>query len=563
MTVVLTDPLEDQCKQILADVESQIRAERRMREEPPLIRLWDGDWNLQFVVQDEYEANFSLVDNDSGAGTLVLPFDSFAAQWVNDQKGRISRGEKRGVHITVDYCGIRWGGRLEDSAVEKLDTGDTQLVVTFLHDYENLKWYQVWSNPFLPAAVQFPRVWMVPGPARWALLTCLFVNILRDELSLWALPDDPLDISSWGSLDQSNWSVVVKPLSFMEDMAAGTVWAVPNSRWKTWHDMAIDILEDGEYSVVCRRYLQGDPAPWPGANLRHGTLVVSIEDKSGVYVGTSHGGTIFDGLVRTAVEFGDDLIDGTVEPVLGLDIPAGYNTPFNRFTDPTVPYVLYRDNEFTGIQTSKFTQVPAKGVQVNCGGHSMPGVNEMISAGIQAAGDIIGGNIVINGYGLGSIGGSIDTLLKPFYEDTILAWMSVKSLSRSSTAGWSRYFEYFQDGADKAYTLSSLMVLRTGFWATRNHTRHELVVADGAPYLIGENGKGHFSVGDRVGATIAGDNTGNVYMDRVSTLELAWSRDSAPEWKITIGKGDDVDPVAQAFKRIERLMTGMRDLGVF
>src|SRR5690606_35407098 len=127
---------------------------------------------------------------------------------------------------------------------EKDESGVHTLTATFLHDYENLKWYQVWSNPFLPAAAQFPRVWMVPGPARWALLTCLFVNILRDELSLWHVPDDPLDPSSWlDGLDMSNWAVVVKPLSFVEDMAAGTVWAVPNSRWKTWHDMAIDILE--------------------------------------------------------------------------------------------------------------------------------------------------------------------------------------------------------------------------------------------------------------------------------------------------------------------------------
>lgn len=558
MAVVLTDPLEDQSSQILSACNDQRRDEKRMRETRPYVRFWDGDWRLKHVCESEYEANFQLIDNDSGPGSITIPFDTPVAQWINDQQGRIARGEKRGVHITVDYCGIRWGGRLEDATVEKTEDGDVQLVCNFLHDYENLKWYQVWSNPFLPAAVQFPRVWMVPGPARWALLTCLFVNILRDQAALWSLPDDPLDVSKWFNLDQSNWSIVVKPLSFLEDMAAGTVWAVPSSRWKTWHDMAIDILEDGEYSVVCRRYLDGDPPPWPGANLRHGALVVSIEDKSGVYVGTSHGGTIFDGLVRSVVEFGDDLIDGTVEPVLGLDVPAGYKTPFNRYTDPKVPYVLYREGEFTGIQSSKFIQVPAKGVQVNCGGHSMPGVNEAISAGIQAAGDIIG-----NALQIGSIGGSIDTLLKPFYEDTILAWMSVKSIGRSATAGWSRYFEYFQDGADKAYTLSSLMVLRTGFWATRNHNSHELIIADGAPYLVGENGKGHFTIGDRVGATIKGDNSGRIYMDRVSKLELAWSRDSAPEWAITVGKGEDIDPVAAAFKRIERLMTGLSSLGVF
>ena len=55
----------------------------------------------------------------------------------------------------------------------------------------------------------------------------------------------------------------------------------------------------------CDRYLPGDPLPWPGADLRYGTLVIDIVDKSGVLTGTSHGGTIFSGLQRTVVQFGE------------------------------------------------------------------------------------------------------------------------------------------------------------------------------------------------------------------------------------------------------------------
>ncbi|GAH00257.1 unnamed protein product, partial [marine sediment metagenome] len=52
------------------------------------------------------------------------------------------------------------------------------------------------------------------------------------------------------------------------------------------------MLEDAELTVDCRRYLPGDPPPWAGANLRPGTLVVDIIDKSGVNIGTSHGGVV-------------------------------------------------------------------------------------------------------------------------------------------------------------------------------------------------------------------------------------------------------------------------------
>ena len=88
------------------------------------------------------------------------------------------------------------------------------------------------------------------------------------------------------------------------------------------------------------------------------------------------------------------------------------------------------------------------------------------SATIQAGFDLLGGLLQI-----GSLGGSIDALLKPLYEDTVLAFWSVKSFERAQKSGWDRYFEYWQDGANKAYTIASLMVLRAGFWATKTTIR--------------------------------------------------------------------------------------------
>lgn len=555
-------PLETQCAWTWDFTRELRRVEDGLRRQHPLIRIWDSEWDLQHIIGVERKASFSWISNDSGPGQIEVPFESPVAQWIHDHQGRIDRGEGRNVHITVDYCGARWGGRMDKYFVESREDGDNVLVVDFLHDYENLKWRTVWSNPFLPAAFQFPRAFILAGPVTWLLKMTLFLQIFREHNPLITWPDDPLDLGSWfTSLDQSQWETVVRPGGFLEAMASGVVWGVFISRWGNFHDASHIHVEDAELLWTCTRYLDGDPAPWPGANLRHGTLVVDLVDKSGVYVGTSHGGSIFDGLLRTVVEFADDFIDSSIDVAADVEVPGDYFLPGIKLTRKELPYVIFREGDTSPIQTSQWINSPAKGVQVATGGHSMPGVNEAISASIQAAGDILGSLIQI-----GSLGGTIDTLLKPLYEDTILAWWAVKSSQRAQNSGWSRYFEYFQDasqnGGGKAYTIASLMVLRAGFWATKTTISWKCQVVEGLPYTIGDRGLGHFFLEDRVGLVLKGDD--KIHMDRCRKLDLAWDEEAPPEWQISIG--DDrilQDPAQRAWGKLEQIVSGLRDLGVW
>lgn len=422
-----------------------------------------------------------------------------------------------------------------------------------------MKWYTVTSNPFLPDAFQAPRAWVLPGPVDWVLRLTLFLAIWREHNPFLTWPDDPMDITNWATmgLDISDWHIVVKPKSFLESMQSGVVWAVASSRWQNFHEMAHYLVEDAEMSIVCRRYLPGDPPPWTAANLRYGTLVIDFVDKSAIMVGTSHGGNIFDGLVRTAVEFADDFIDSTLDVVADADTPGDYFTIGKRYTDPVKPYVIFYEGETSPVQTSSWIYSPTKGVQIEVGGHSAPGVNETISATIQAAGDIIGGLVQI-----GSLGGTVDSLLQPLYEDTILAWQSYKSNERSINTGWDRLHSFFQDGAGKAFTISALMVLRAGMWSTKTVVSWKVQVSDGQPYMVGDNGIGHFFLDDRVGLVLKGDD--KIHMDRCRRIELRWAPDAPPEWTINIG--DEriwQDPAQRALGRIERLISGMHDLGVW
>lgn len=556
--------LLERCEQIWAATRQTVRDEERTRREAPVIRLWDAEWDLQYLVANPLSYTFEWIDNDTGTGEIVVLAESLLGQWMLDFEGRDLREEGVNVHITADYVGGRWGGRMEDVSIEETSTGDQIITATFLHDYENLKWIECFPTPFLPAITQF-RAWMLLGPVDWCALTTLFLNLMRDETPL-TIPDDPMDLVSWvEGFDVSNWQIVPNPKSFLDCMASGVLWGMPIVRMKYWHDAFKAMIEDAELSVQCDRWLEGDDLPWEGATPRNGQLIVSIVDKSGRYTtGTSIFGNLFSGLSNTIDQFTEDFLDTTTHLLTDTDVPSEYMQIGYKSTSKIMPYVILRPGVTPGVVSAKFTVTPEKVPKIITGGKSAPGVNEGIGALIQAIGDIVGDNISIQGYGVGSIGGAIDTLLRPFYTDTILAWTDTKSFPRAQKMGWSRYQEFFQEGADQAYTLNSLMVIRTGLWATRRWFSHEVKVIDACPWMIGDNGVGHMWLSDRVGTTRPRDDSGRVWVDRIKKLVLSASEDSFhPDWEITIGDdAKNVDHFQAALERIRALTSGLHDLGV-
>jgi hypothetical protein len=132
------DPFDKQCADTLAATKVQRYTEQAMRRQHPLVRLWDAEWNLQFVCSVEYKASFSWISNDTGPGQMEIPFDTPVAQWIFDESGRMAAGQGRTVCITVDFCGARWSGIMDKCAVEQREDMDVVLVVDWLHDYEHL-----------------------------------------------------------------------------------------------------------------------------------------------------------------------------------------------------------------------------------------------------------------------------------------------------------------------------------------------------------------------------------------------------------------------------------------
>ncbi|BAD56385.1 hypothetical protein [Nocardia farcinica] len=539
--------------QVFGEIAERLRKDQERRIRKPLVRIWDGDWNLVGEVHNEISAKFTLPENETGVGTIELPAQYYLSKWLTNHDDRLHN-----VHVTVDKDGARWGGMLDDLEGYKDDTGRRVVKASFKSDYEHLKNILAYSNPFLPPEIQFPRLWILFGPAKWALKLTLFVNLLRLQGldGLWTLPDDPMDPEQWFDLDQSNWQMVVAPTPIGTDHSQ---FAIISSRFKYMHDVAKRAVADAQLTWQPRRYLDGDEPPWEGADLKHGCLVWDLVDNSGWDTETSFGGNIFTGLVRAFTTIGSDGMTEGVDIIDDPTFPPEYSIPGWKGTIPRAPGIILRDGERTGIQSHSFHWKPATATEFVTGGHSMPGVNELISATINMVGDLVAAALFIP-----PVGGMADALLKPLYTDVFLAFMKWQDIGRAQKLGWSHYFETWCEGADRAYTLSALIALRTGMWRTREQTSHTVTVADGVENLrIGERGKGNAFLGTRIGTTVRDwGKPGRVYVDRITELVLAWDRATTPAWTITVGHREPEDPVAKALEMLQDVMSIARDLGV-
>ncbi|OZE89984.1 phage tail protein [Rhodococcoides fascians] len=552
---LLMDPdLLERMQRIADDADREQDRIARRRRKRPLVRLWDGDMVYRGRVTNEYEGHFQWRMNNTGSARLLLPVGHYLTNWAIDPWGRT----KQNVHLTFDKDGARWGGRCAGDASTRITVGKDgkrYVELNFLDDYEELKNLLVWCSPYLPSIIQ-KRAFVLAGPSRYMLKLALFLNIMRLEGNWFSLPDDPMDLAQWGqAFNMSNWNMVVNPHSLLSDSSP---WTVLSSRFEYWHDMAEGTLADAQLMVTTRRYLAGDPPPWPGANIRPGAIVFDVVDVSGYWDETSTGGTIWDGLVRTVVQLADNLVDEIVTTVTGSIDP--YQNIVGKWvgTLPRQPYVVYRDGQISGIDAFDWSFTPGTVVQVVAGGHSAPGINELMSNGI-----VLGGNYLGQLIGLPTAGVIADTFLKPIYTDTVGAWWTIKSPVRALRYGWSHYQEGRSDSAKRAYTLSSLMDLRDTFHKTRPRTTHAATLGDGRPYRIGDQGQGHWWLGSRIGVTNKDfPRKGVVFVEQASQVDYDYDRDSRGWSAITGDPRVNEAPGEKNIRLLRSALVAGQQLGV-
>lgn len=545
----------------------------------PVIKLYDGNWVYRGTVHGEIAGGVNPVVNETGTIQLRLPIDldeprrTWAAFWALDEDARGTSN----IHVIVETMGARIGGRMKSTKVARGEKGD-EVVIDFLDDIEELKHVFTAGNPFLPLSlIQQPKAWMLLMQADYAILLTLACNLLRLQLTNISITDilELLDPANWnlGNLldiwQQSQ--IVVVPRNFGDSVAPLTL--LVGSIRTSIFDVAAPILEDAELQWDLRRWFKGDPEPWPGAgtNWRDGTLMVRIVDKSGFRQGTSIGGNLFTGLQRSIASVLSNHVEDSYDLFTGETIDeTGYRLPGVLGTLAPHPYVVYRDGDITGIQTSEFLRTPGGAGRITVGGKSMPGVNELISAAIQYGGDVLGDNIsaVISagvGYNIsvGSLGGAIDSFLNPIYRDSILANISVPLLLRTAKQGWGHYLEDTSPNVTQAFTAASVMDLRKRRRETDPDTDFTLLVANASPWLIGDNGFGHWWLGDRVGGT-SKYLMPRVFVRRCRSLSIDWGQGKGvaitAKFGDTRNKKDAIEHMAEL---VGRAMSGLQEIGLW
>lgn len=536
--------------QVYTNYRERRKAFRKSRREAPLTRIWDGNWNLFSEIHGEIDLSFEFLHNDTGSASIDLPLDHFVSEWVLD----VDNLPTKDLFLTFDKDGARWSGKIDSTRVTWGAKGQRVLRLTAKHDYEYLKHILVWSNPFLPAEIQIPKVWGLVAPADWGLATTLHMSLLRQNASLWMVPDDPLDIGQWINLDMQNWNMAVKPVSMIQSRAP---LSPVIARFKDFHHVAKDIAADAQLSIEVRRYLDGDPHPIPGKQLKHGCLVVEIVDKSGWNTETAFGGSLLTGLQRAWIELGSDGFTEGIHHISDPTFPEEYSRPWWQGTLPQAPWIVLEDGPYTGVESTEYEYTPPGPIQFVTGGQSMPGVNEGLKAALIGLGGLIGSVV-----GQSQVGSFIAEIASPLITDSLMAFQAHKEHHRAThELGTHPYFEKWADGSDRAYTLSALIALRKVKDETRERHTVSIEMSDGAPYSIGQNGEGDLFIGDRVAVHAAGMPKHRLFVQQVQSLSYEQS-ETKRGWAAQIGKSDPQDPLLKLYGKWEETSAGLREMGI-
>lgn len=577
----------------------QRHAKREMeRLRPPRAELYDGDYRLRGEIAGELLLEFEFIENETGATTLHLPLDHYLSQWAMNHRGRA----KRNVHIVIEKQGARWSGCMDHYRVVKEKGGVCYLEIVFMHDFEQTKHIRVWCNPFLRPELQFPKIWIVFGPAKFCILLTLFVNLLRLETSLFTLPDNPLDPHEWmgPSFNPATWRNIVRPFPFISD---NTPITMVFSRFGTFYDTVKQLLEDHQLTLTCRRYLKDrDEHPFADLQgtlgisriedlfesipLRHGCLVWDVEDNGGWGTETAFGGSWLTGFVRAVVNLASD---GQVE---GVDVfsgdytyPGEYYKPNFLGTSPQAPWVVFEEGPLTGITSSEFSYYECTDTSFLAGGSSAPGINEGIAALINIGGDLLTSLINSSLSSLGAFGGAIDlpplgglmnAVAEPLYRDTIGAFMEIPTLRAAGLSlpisgledvvtglGDFHYYEGMAEGTLKAFTLSAFAGIAAEIHRTRTRTTHTIQVSDASPYIFGDRGQGHCWIGHRVGTSVLGYPVEHqLFVERIKKIKYRIDKDGPSGWQIEIGYREPKSPALHVLEELKRFNGALGTAGI-
>lgn len=487
---------------------------------PRNVVLYNKNWEIPYRVFGESKGSFKHRLNDSAEGSLEIIGTELLRKWMLDELG-----QDEDLHIIVRSGGLKWSGKCTSITDDVRSDGFRWLHLTFISEFEHLKKVAIYKNPFLPAEVQWPKIFGIAGPSVTCILATLFLNLMRRFALPWTISDNLFDPLSWvTNLNPAHWPMIVKPVGPLTDTS---MWCVMASNMGMAYDMFAPTLKDAGLRMVADRWMPGDPQPAPDwYTLEKPTLVWSVEDVSG-FRGLT--GTVLDGLAYLVLTVADDFINEIATEVTGVPRPPEYSRPGYKGTLKNFPWVTFRSLERTwgisAIESRMTTIRKATASAILTGGRSPQWVNSgiklLLNATLGYVGQLIGNpNIFVD-------------LVYPQLENVFLAYDRVPNPLRQQRMGVQGppFGELWSASGGTGFSLSALQAVRNGFYKSRAYTTTEVKARNCSPYSIGE----HCGVGDRVAVEVG--DSGWFYCDQIYEVDDTWDRDTDPLLPIRIGDG--------------------------
>jgi hypothetical protein len=540
------------------EIEQQLNDRRHAyqsrRVPQPLIRIWDKEmraiarvqipetWSCEEIAHDNGYARIELVGKDN--------------EWIRDLI-LFKTKPAEDLHITIDPDPAkphdwrnRWGGKVE-SIIDVETTGKpTVTTITAVSNRIHLRHIMLAAAPVLPHAVQIPKLFLWGGPCVTTCATATLINLFRIFTlnGFWPLPRNLFDPLAWiNNINPLNWPIQVMPVRPIFDQSR---WVTIGSRWQDAETILTPVMKDA--GVICRAYtwLPGDPAPYShvfGPDLgellkpTRACVILSFEDRSGV---TGPTGTAVDGLINLFAATADDIFTETLFAVDGDG--DGVTDPFIRkilAVAPKRPPFVYRDTGYGGTLAKTTAVHKAKAITIITGGRSPGWVNQAISLAVRYGISQLAQTITLPGTAT-QIPGSegLDNLYQGQLDDTMLAFMPFVDPVRSAMVGSYARNEHFEQPGGTAFTMSSVMTARQGWWATRPYSSMKFDIDDSL-YKIGED--------IHLGSRVAAERKGVLYTDQIMAIKRTGDRNSSGRPVISFGDDSrEEDPVAQGFAAI-------------
>ena len=564
----------------------------------PLIRLADKNLNIHAEIEGEIDCSVEELLDDTGKCTITLSYSNWLADLLIHQTKEIED-----LHILVDANPVRpnwrsrWGGKVVEIHVKQDEKGIHTIQLTALAHREHAKRLLIASNPIFPPEIAMPKMWMMPGLCRTAVTTTMFLNLARLFMPVWSTITNVFNPAAWFNpinLDAvlnflpTAWPIQV---AFVNPALDQSRWTVVGSTWTDWHSSFKDIILDAGCVIRAYTYLTTDEdspneelvdllraAPdaigrYTGIDMtkvdttlekicapKRNAVVFRVEQNDGR---TGPTGTVLDGLLSTVSVTLDDLITPVmvnlntgkvIDPgnVLGGDTisdATGINQAllFEKLTltAPAPPSVIWWKDQFAGPIGTDLTFHKGSVKTTMTGGKSPILVNAVqdfaIKYGLSKLSDVIDWQLAAFNPQQAPATNGLDNLYNGELDDTLLAWQRFTDPIRALNAGDHSWQEMIEKGNSTAYTLATVLTLRTGNFKTRPYTAFKAQILNGHPHITEVD----FFLGDRVGF----ENDGIIWVDTVWSIKREWSRNSPI--KVSVGIGEDkhkTDPFAAAFR---------------